>query len=139
MTQTLNNTVYATLAPSTTHGIGVFAIRDIPKGTKYTDYTNETLDRIETYNLSHTEFEAIHPAIKKLILDRTIFVGTQIKFTSPNTDAVLRSFMNHSTKPNTDGIVALRDISTGEELTENYFELTDNMSDLTLQHMGSLL
>ena len=33
----INSEVWATLASSTIHGVGVFAIRDIPKGTKLAD------------------------------------------------------------------------------------------------------
>lgn len=131
----LNNTVWCTLAPSPIHGVGVFAIRPIPKGTEYTDHTNETLDAIETYELTPDEFATIDPAIQRLILDRTIFTEHLLRFTSPNTDAVLRSFMNHSDTPNTDGIRTLRDILPGEELTEDFRTLADTPHKLTKLHM----
>ena len=45
-------------------------------------------------------------------------------FQSPNNDARLISFMNHSDTPNYDKVndTALRDLKEGEEVTENYFE-----------------
>jgi SET domain-containing protein len=43
--------------------------------------------------------------------------------------------MNHSDTPNTDGIYALRDISAGEELTEDYKTMGD-WHPLTLQAIG---
>lgn len=133
----LNNSVWCTLAPSSISGIGVFAIRDIPKGTKITDHTNETLDDIETYELTTEEFQQIHPAIQSLILDRTLFEDI-IRFTSPNTDAVLRSFMNHSDTPNSDGVIALRDIKQGEEVTENFKSMVHSPHELTKKHMHFL-
>lgn len=138
MVEKLNSTVYCTIAPSPIHGIGIFAIRPIPKGTLYTDHTNDTLDLIETYELTPQEFDTIEPAIQKLILDRTIFEGNTLRFTSPNTDAVLRSFMNHSSTPNTDGVCTLRDIELGEELTEDFFSLTKNMHQLSREHFKDI-
>ena len=46
----LNRTVWATIAPSKIHGIGVHAIRDIPKGQPYTDYFINTLDKPKLFN-----------------------------------------------------------------------------------------
>lgn len=138
MVDRLNNTVYCTLAPSPIHGIGVFAIRHIPKGTLYTDHTNDTLDQVETYELTPEKFDTIDPAIQALILDRTVFEGDTLRFTSPNTDAVLRSFMNHSSTPNTDGKRTLRDIMPGEELTEDFFSLTKDIHPLSSNHFKHL-
>lgn len=138
MVENLNKTVWCTLAPSKIHGVGVFAIRDIPKGTIITDHTNETLDNIVTYELTAEEFQQIHPAIQALILDRTIFEDI-IRFTSPNTDAVLRSFMNHSFTPNTDGVQALTDIKQGEELTENFTSFTEKIHPLSKQHFSQFI
>lgn len=129
----LNETVFCTLAPSPIHGIGVFAIRDIPEGTMITDHTVETMDYVERYMVSPDEFNQIHPAIQKLILDRTVF-GDMIFFHSPNSDAVLRSFMNHSSDPNSDGVIALRDIREGEEVTEDFTTLVVP-HDITRKHM----
>ena len=44
--QILNSSVWATIKPSKLHGVGVFAIRDIPKGTVITENTidNESVD-----------------------------------------------------------------------------------------------
>lgn len=129
----LNNTVWCTLAPSPIHGVGVFAIRDIPRGTLLTDHTVETMDTAHTFMMTLTEFNQVHPAIRSLILDRTLF-GDTLRFHSPNKDAVLRSFMNHSDTPNSDGIRATRDIEAGEEVTEDFRTLTDP-GDITRRHM----
>ena len=117
----LNSTVWCTLAPSKIHGVGVFAIRDIPKGQRLTDYPKEK----ELLPLSEADLELVAPEILSLLLDKmTNPEGTTVyKFYSPNSEQVLQSFMNHSTEANSDGFVALRDIKKGEEVTENYLAL----------------
>lgn len=130
----LNSTVYCTLAPSPIHGIGVFAIRDIPAGTPYTDCTNNNVILTKYYTFTDSQFRDMHPEIQKLILDRTIFEPNCVEFLSPNSDAILRSFMNHSADPNTDGVYTLRDIKKGEELTENFFALVPNMHPVSRKH-----
>lgn len=120
MIEYLNNTVWATLRPSE-HGIGVFAIRDIPKGTQITDHS--TRSRNDGVVCVHVDaFPKIHPEIRKLILDRTMFPKDEklLVFPSPNSEQTLRSFMNHSDTPNSDGEITLRDIKEGEEITEDY-------------------
>lgn len=113
----LNNTVYCKLAPSKIHGIGVFAIRDIPKGTQIwaKKHTNT-----ETISLESTE--GLHPAILEIIKQRWILAFQGDKFFSPNDDARLLSFMNHSNEPNYDPITdkVIKDIKEGEEILEDY-------------------
>lgn len=135
----LNTTVFAKLAPSPIQGIGVFAIRDIPKGIKISDYTLAERDNAHFYVMPVEQFELILPEIRELILDRMLFEDKpMVAFVSPNTDAQLRSFMNHSDDANTDGTVTLRDIQKGEELTENFKALTQTLHPLTKNHMKFL-
>jgi len=130
----LNATVWATLGRSDIHGIGVFAIRDIPKDQVFTDNTVDNPTDFHTFIFAEKEFKHILPEIQALILDRTLFEeGRLMKFISPNDDQILRSFMNHSDDSNTDGVRALRDIKRGEELTESF--RIDNMHPLTKRHM----
>ena len=42
----LNKTVFCRLGPSKIHGIGVIAIRDIPEGTRITDYSIHKLTKV---------------------------------------------------------------------------------------------
>jgi len=114
----INNTVYCRLAPSGIHGVGVFAIRDIPKGQAITDYHG---GGFYSYEVSKEEFNKIEPEIQTLIRQQTIFEGT-IKFDSPNSHQILEVFMNHSKEPNSDGKITLREIKKGEELTKDYSE-----------------
>lgn len=122
--QYLNKTVWARVAPSPIHGVGVFAIRDIPKGTKFTDYNlvEHNGESSFSYLFTEEEMRMLEPEILSLVLDKMLFPADAqlFSFHSPNDEASLRSFMNHSTDANTDGFVALRDIRKGEELTEDY-------------------
>ena len=120
----LNNTVWCTVRPSTIHGVGVFAIRDIPKGTVLSDYTiDDSLNGKEKkLQCTEAEFMQISKEVKDLILDRMIIPKEWkvITFQSPNSDLVLSSFMNFAKEPNSDSRIALRDIKKGEEITLNH-------------------
>lgn len=111
----LNDTVWATLAPSKVHGIGVFAIRDIPKGQKIyaIGRSNEWLEGVPN---------DLHPAILKIIKQRWPLALKGQPFQSPNDDVRLTSFLNHSNTPNYDKHTdcALVDIKEGEEIFEDY-------------------
>lgn len=123
----LNDTVWATLGPSKINGVGVIAIRDIPRGQILTDYSVHNINKIRVFVLKSTDFAFLHPGVRDLILGRTIFRKSQEKFHfySPNYEQTLQSFMNHSEEANSDGRVALRDIRKGEEITEDYRGLTN--------------
>jgi SET domain-containing protein len=111
----LNESVWATIGVSKIHGVGVIAIRDIPRGTvicgKNTKHFKYPLE----------DFNKVLPEIQKIILDRMLFPRgmTSLEFYHPNI-IPLQVFMNHSNTPNTDGFIALVDIKKGEELTEDY-------------------
>lgn len=138
----LNATVWCRLGVSPIHGVGVFAIRDIPKGQQITDYNYSNIkDGVPFYEMTLDEFSVVLPCIRELILDRMLYdasVGSSLKFVSPNHDQCLQSFMNHSDDPNTDGLTALRDIKKGEEVTEDFRQLFDTPHDLTKQHHNFL-
>jgi hypothetical protein len=137
----INSTVWATLGQSPIHNVGVFAIRDIPKGTKITDNDSYTLTHVINV-LTPEELNDIYPEIRALILDRVAYTKentTEFAFYSPNCDAILQAWMNHSFKPNTTGTVTLRNIKKGEELTENYESLADHqLHPISLKHFNFL-
>ena len=117
----LNNMVWASLAPSKIHGVGVHAIRDIKKGTRITNYNLNELTSARPFLFDEKMFGNLYPEIQNLILDRTLFYDSPtLIFYSPNAEVCLQSFMNHSDTPNSDGFVALQDIKQGEEITEDY-------------------
>ena len=118
----LNKTVWATLGVSKIHGIGVIAIRDIPKDTKFTDYDiygNADMHLPVIMQANEDEFDKILPEIRELILDKTI-IRDKIIFASPNHVQDLRSWMNHSDDPNIVDFTTTREIKGGEELTEDF-------------------
>ena len=114
----LIDTVKCRLAPSSVHGVGVFAIRHIKTG--------ETLHcRIEEprwYTVTYENLAKLPPEIRQLILDRWSRVVVGEPFLSPNHDAIMVNFMNHNTHnnydPHTD--TATEDIPKGAEVFEDY-------------------
>lgn len=111
----LNTIVCARLAPSSIHGIGVFAIKDIQKGNKL------HLDDIPVfYKISYGSFSKFLSHTRQLILERWPKVIVGSGFLYP--EAVMTAYLNHSESANYDALtdVALGDIIAGEEITENY-------------------
>lgn len=113
--QELNMYVKTKLAPSPIHGVGVFAIHDIPKGQSL--YTN-IIPKL--YNLPHKEFSNLFPTVRNLLLEEWPQILNGSAFAYPTTR--IQAFMNHSTEPNYDAVsdITLRAIKSGEEITEDY-------------------
>lgn len=111
----LNTYVKTYLAPSEIHGIGVFAMRDIPKGQKlHTDMAPKI------YTLAYSNFGKLFPEVKKYLLERWPLITQDSPFAYPDTRIV--AHMNHAEDPNYDSIndKVLKDIKKGEEITEDY-------------------
>lgn len=116
----INTIVKCTIAPSKIHGVGIFALEDIKKGQPL------YLDRIpKVYSVSYGNFDKFFPHVKKTILDRWGGVVNGSRFLVP--DLRLLSFVNHSEKPNynPNNDTALKNIKAGDEITENYKEMTN--------------
>lgn len=118
----LNNEVRCKLGVSKVDGIGVIAIRDIRKGEKCFVSPFDHLETPRFYNISFGNLSKLLPKVKELVLQRWASVVNGSVFRSPNDDAGLLFFVNHSTRPNYDVVsdTALRDIKDGEELFEDY-------------------
>ena len=119
----LARTVKCRLAPSPTHGVGVFAMRDIKKGERcYATIVEKPRWYKVHPNTLQKHLGDVYPDIYQLILDRWPHVVNGVPFLSPNYDARLISFMNHSDDANYNPTndLALRDIKAGEELFEDY-------------------
>lgn len=112
----LNKQVKCKLAPSKIHGVGVFAIRDIRKGEKMYCKGSPNAKKYQG------DISVLRPEIRELILQRWTTADKDFPFLSPNDDARLISFMNHSDTPNYDKYndIALKEIKRGEEITEKY-------------------
>jgi len=121
--ETLKNT-YCRIMPSSIEGVGIFAIREIPKGTN--PFFNAPKQK--WLNINVEEFDAFDPEIKKMISD----------FFAPNEDGTfsipecglngidMSFFLNCSESPNVKTIdggtnfETLRKIEKNEELTVAY-------------------
>ena len=121
----LNTEVRCTLAPSQIHGVGVFSIRDIKKGERL--YCTPNIIP-KFYNIPFGSLNKLFPEIKELVLARWASVVNGSIFQSPNSDAGLLFFVNHSSKDyNYDTVsdMALKDIPAGSEILEDYTTMTN--------------
>ena len=121
--QELSRETYAALKPSGVHGIGVFAIRDIPKGCK--DIFSKNVG--EWIKLPIADVEKLPEHSRSLV--ETYCVYDEKDYYVPDygfkvVDMV--NYLNHSSRPNlisvNDGeyFEAITDIPAGSELFVNY-------------------
>ncbi|MEO8405839.1 MAG: SET domain-containing protein [Chitinophagaceae bacterium] len=120
---------YVMLQASTTHGVGVFAIRDIPKGTRslFTKHHEEWI------RLTHDEVNALPAYTQRLIenycvYDKEFYYIEKSGFKKMD----IVCYLNHSDDQYNLASVnsgeffeTTRDIKAGEELFLNYSELFD--------------
>lgn len=121
----LKNT-YVRLKPSKIAGVGIFAIRDIPKNT------NPFLgsDSHSFFKFKMADLKGLDRQILKMIDDFLVIEKDQtVMIPSGGLNNINISFyLNHSDKPNlkviNDGFnfITLRKIKKGEELTSSYAE-----------------
>jgi len=125
----LATSTYVMIKPSPLHGIGVFAIRDIPKGTKNI-FSKGVGDWIK---VSKEEVDALPQHSKDLIENHCLF--DEDFYFIPDygfklVDLVI--YLNHSATPNVislnDGeeFEAIRDIANGEELLVDYGTIVES-------------
>ena len=127
----LENNIYCRLAPSRVHGIGIFAIRDIPKGTN--PFPGCRIARWRAIPLQKVLGDKKIPAsVKEFVQD--IFAQKKKTFYFPDhsLNAIdISYFLNHSDSPNVgirkDGnaFITLRIVRKGEELFSDYRTYTD--------------
>jgi hypothetical protein len=116
---------YCRLQASKIHGIGVFAVRDIPKG-KNPFNTIPKYSAFGYVRITEDELDALPSKLSEAI--GALFLPTDGVMHIPNHGLNvirLNSYLNHSAKPNMrtrDGydFVAMRKILVGEELTVDY-------------------
>jgi SET domain-containing protein len=119
----LQKDTYVMIKPSPLHGIGVFAIRDIPKGTR--DLFSQGIG--EWIKLTVAEVEALPKHSKDLVENHCLFDEDYYYVPDYGFKLVdLVIYLNHSDKPNVISIndgeffEATRDIAEGEELLVDY-------------------
>lgn len=127
----LRDQTYVMLRPSSIEGIGVFALRDIPKGCRdmfspplaaddYVPVPRATIDQLPAHARRLVETYCLYDA------ESYYLPGSGFK----KLDLV--HFLNHSDTPNVASVddgnwfVALRDIVAGEELLVDYGELVED-------------
>jgi len=114
----LHEIVKLKIAPSSIHGVGVFAVRDITKGEKlYADALPHMLD------LPYKKFKKLTPEIREILLSHFPRIPQGSHFWYPVNH--MSAYFNHSDTPNADAKEdkALTNIKAGEEITENYREI----------------
>lgn len=128
----LQQHTYITIKPSAVHGIGVFAIRDIPKGCREIFSRNVG----EWIKLSFLEVEALPEHSRNLI--ETYCLYDEENYYVPDYGFKIMdlvNYLNHSSTPNIISVnegeefEALRDIKVGEELFVDYHHLAGGLED----------
>ncbi len=128
----LEKNVFVRLAPSKISGVGVFAIRDIPKGTNpFCGFNkikfNTAVDPKEVF-----DNPKIHEGVKELVKDFYVIVDGKLYLPDCSLNDMNSSFyLNHSKKPNLEtkegeNFVAKQNIKAGEELTVDYGTYADS-------------
>lgn len=119
----LLNKTYCRLCPSKNHGIGVFAIKDIPKGVN----PFETDDNEETVEITDQDLAGINPEVKKMIEDFSFFKDGIYYLGEYGLNGMnISYFLNTSKNPNIksvsggEGFITAEEIKKGEELTVDY-------------------
>ena len=119
---------FVTLRPSTVHGIGVFALRDIPKGC-ITLFSKNVGNWIK---VPISDIEKLPEASRNLVETYCLYDETDYYLPDYGFKVMdLVNYLNHSSTPNVisvnDGeyFESLRDIAEGEELFVNYGHIVD--------------
>jgi SET domain-containing protein len=106
------------IAPSSIHGIGIFAAEPLKAGTLVWVF-----DPVIDIEITKEQIAALPDVAREVALAHS-FVNDDGRMILSRDNAV---FFNHSDNPNTfagpEGHVALWDISAAEELTESYWHL----------------
>ena len=126
----LKNDIYCRIGVSKTHGVGVIAIRSIPKDTN--PFKNLSKEKEKAIELNDDDLKNVDIEVKKIIKD---FFGSQqdtydVLYAGPNY-LNISYYLNHSDNPNLDIVdkkngsayvdfKTNRDIKKGEELFINY-------------------
>ncbi len=125
----LKHNTYIRLLPSTIHGIGVFAIQDIPKGCRDM-FMDEEGDWIK---LTFKEVNELPDHSKKLIENFCLFDETDYFVPAEGFKKMdLSLYLNHSDQPNLTSIdegryfETTRVIKSGEELFIDYGTIVDS-------------
>ncbi len=123
--------VYCRLGVSDIHGIGVFALREIPAGVA----PLKSMVTSREIKFSRTEMKNVPSSVRKhlamfCLIEKGRVFAPEIGMNAVN----LSVYLNHSKQPNLkfddkDVLRAVRNIAKGEELTIDYDESFDDEHD----------
>jgi SET domain-containing protein len=128
----LSDETYVTLQPSPVHGIGVFALRNIPKGCREIFSKNVG----EWIKLPITEVELL-PQHSRNLVETYCLYDEEYYFVPDYGFKVMDivNYLNHSSIPNIMSVnqgeyfESLEDIPAGSELLVNYVHIVSGMQD----------
>lgn len=125
-------------------GVGIISVRHVPRGTEILKFSNNTPN--ETVEISENEILKLDPLVADYVSD--MLVKTEYgsyHFPSKGMNSINVSFyLNHSDTPNvefsTEGesgeflsFVSIKDIEAGQEITQDYSNLSHNKKELLKQ------
>jgi len=124
----LANNTWVMIKPSATHGIGVFAVRDIPVGCK--EIFSEEMGEWAT--VPRSEIDALPQHAKDIVENYCLYDEANYFLPAQGFKTMdLSLFLNHADAPNiisvNDGeyFEAVREIKKGEELFVDYGEIVE--------------
>ena len=130
--QELRAETFITIKPSTVHGIGVFAIRDIPKDCS-TIFSRNVGNWIK---VPIAEIETLPEHSKSLVETYCLYDEENYYLPDYGFKVMdLVNYLNHSNEPNIESVndgenfIALRDIKAGEELFVSYHDIAEGLEE----------
>ncbi len=128
----LEKGLYVRVQKSTVHGVGLFAIKDIPKGVN----PFKSIHQEEYIEFNKNELEHLSEEVKKMIHDYCAEEDGNVWIPKYGFNTVqCERFLNHSKTPNVittdDGttFVTMREIQKGEELLSDYEHYDENFTE----------
>ena len=130
--QELSQATYVRLQPSTVHGIGVFAMRDIQKGCRDIFSSHSA----QWHKISMREVEQL-PEHSRNLIETYCLYDEEHYFVPEYGFKVMDmvSYLNHSPRPNIISInegeffEAIEDIAAGTELIINYGDIVEDIEE----------
>lgn len=120
---------------SEVHGTGIFAAKDIPKGTRIIEYVGEKMTKAQSDKIADRDFDANKADEKKgavylFELNKRYDIDGNVEYNTAR-------FINHSCEPNCETtierdhiyITSIKDIKKGDELSYDYGYDIDDYED----------
>jgi len=130
--QELSSNTWVMIRPSPIEGIGVFALRDIPKGCR--DMFGKPDDAGEWITVSKNEIETLPAHAQFLVGNYCLYDEKDYFVPAQGFKKIdISLFLNHSDEPNMSSVndgdyfETTRDIKEGEELLIDYGEIVDEV------------